>query len=266
MKVIIIPIILNFIFIQLLAFEPWFGYSTNGLAGISTFNVQNNNPYYNPAQFTDSLRFSINLSRIQINGLSGIKANYLGITKQFSNGSYSIIIANYYTVGFQEIKLGIANGIKLSNKLHLGINTRMNRISIIGNGQSSYIYSNISVNSNLFKDNSVTAICEFPYRFKNSDFTHLSEVTTLKIGWHNFSGKKLNLMAEMSLNTIGPMITRFGICYQNKRFNLVLGFEPRSKIIGAGMGLKFKKSHIGLSNINHLGLGQILCFDANYAK
>lgn len=266
MKVALLALLVNFSNMPAWAYEPWNGCSINGLAGISMFNAFSVNPYYNPAQFKDSLKYSFDFSRTQINGLSGIVANYLGFTKQNKNSSYSILIANYGTNGYQELKIGFANGLRLNNKLNVGINTLYNHISIIGNGRSNSISSIISFNSTLFKDNVFTAICELPFQFKNSDFNQIPETPTLKLGWCNFSGKKLKLLAELCLSTVRPLITRFGICYQNQIFKLLFGFEPKSKIIGFGMGLNIKKTLIAISHANHLGLGHLFCFEANYVK
>ncbi|HEY1046980.1 MAG TPA: hypothetical protein VGF79_11115 [Bacteroidia bacterium] len=266
MKVSVLALLFNFTHIQTWAFEPWYGSSINGLAGISTFNVYGVNPYYNPAQFQDSIKYSFNFSHTQINGLSGIAANHLGITKQNKTGSYSILAANYGTFGYQEFKIGFATGLKVNSKLNIGIHTLYNHISIIGNGRSNSISSNISLNSTVFKDNIFTAICDLPFQFKNSDFNQIPETPILKLGWCNHSGKKLKLLAEMCLSTVRPLVTRFGICYQNQILKLLFGFEPKSKIIGFGLGLSIKKTLLAISHVNHFGLGHLLSIEANYVK
>lgn len=173
------------------------------------------------------------------------------------SGSFGLSIGQFGYSQYQENKIGISYGQKLSKTFSMGIQLNyLNTAIAEGYGSKSGLSANIGFIADLTDDIRVAAMIINPNRAKISDFNDERLPTLIKLGFGYKFSEKVQFLSEVEKDIEFEANAKFGVEYlATEKFFVRIGYGTQPSVSSFGFGLKLKEFTIDASSNFHSTIG-----------
>lgn len=256
--------ILLFAFLTCISFQSWAGRDdvstgakSNALGNISILHQDFWSAENNPAALGFQKQWGGGISYespFLLNNLSYRTAVFAYPTNL---GAFGLSIGQYGYSLYNENKLGISYGQRLSETFTLGV--QLNYLSTQigeGYGSNSALSGTIGLFAKLNEDLNLAAVVVNPNQAKLSSFQDERYPTLLKLGLGYSISKKVNLLSEVVKDIDYKAVAKLGIAYQALDIiHFRLGYATNPSLSTLGFGLNLKDFQLDFASGFHSTIG-----------
>lgn len=172
-------------------------------------------------------------------------------------GAFGLSVGQFGYSLYQENKIGLSYGQKLSDVFSMGVQLNFLNTSIAGNyGSSSGLSANIGLMADLSDEVRVSAVVVNPSRTKLSEFNDERLPTLLKLGVSYEFSKKIQLLSEIEKDIDYKANAKFGLEYlAAENFFVRIGYNSEPSVSSFGFGYRKKDFVVDLSSSFHSTIG-----------
>lgn len=172
-------------------------------------------------------------------------------------GAFGLSVGQFGYSLYQENKIGLSYGQKLSDVFSMGVQLNILNTSIAGNyGSSSGLSANIGLMADLSDEVRVSAVVVNPSRTKLSEFNDERLPTLLKLGVSYEFSKKVQLLSEIEKDIDYKANAKFGLEYlAAENFFVRIGYNSEPSVSSFGFGYRKKDFVVDLSSSFHSTIG-----------
>lgn len=253
-----------FLFFNLLIFSAYAGKESNttgarssALAGSSILLNDFWSAENNPAGlgFVDNWSAGISYENHFLLSEMAYKSAVLAYPTE--SGAFGLSVGQFGYSLYQENKIGLSYGQRLSKTFSLGVQLNYLNTNIAeGYGSRSGISANVGLMADLSDEIRIAAVVINPNRTKINDFNDERLPTLIKLGFGYQFSKKVQFVSEIEKDIDFDANGKFGIEYlASERFYVRVGYGTDPSLSSFGFGLRFKDFTLDASSNFHSSIG-----------
>ncbi len=180
------------------------------------------------------------------------------VAMPLGNGAIGLTYSNLGFSAYNEGKLGLAYGLKLSDALSIGVQLNYHSFNIAAedHGSRGALTAEVGFQLQISKNVSLAAHIFNPTRTQLNDFVDERIPTVLRIGASYKIAEDLKLTGDVEKDIDADALFRAGIEYQPAdKFYLRMGASSNPSLFAFGLGLDFDTFRFDLATTYHSVLG-----------